>query len=156
MPIAESVISATPAARTEPDLGLSHIALTVRDVDRSIDFYRIFAGFDVVHRRGAPGRRVVWLSDLRRPFAVVLIEAENPQGLLEGISHLGIGCESREEVDRLAAVARAAGLLKLEPRDSGQPVGYWALLRDPDGHNLELAYGQEVASEIARASAKAS
>jgi hypothetical protein len=24
-------------------------------------------------------------------------------------------------------------------------VGYWAFLRDPDGHTLEVAFGQEVA-----------
>ena len=51
----------------EPDVGLTHIALPVRDVERSIDFYADFAGFEVVHQRGECGRRVVWLSDLRRP-----------------------------------------------------------------------------------------
>ena len=30
------------------------------------------------------------------------------------------------------------------PYDSGPPVGYWAIIADPDGHNLELSYGQEV------------
>jgi hypothetical protein len=30
------------------------------------------------------------------------------------------------------------------PYDSGPPVGYWAIIPDPDGHNLELSYGQEV------------
>jgi hypothetical protein len=30
------------------------------------------------------------------------------------------------------------------PEDSGPPVGYWALIRDPDGHTLEIAYGQDV------------
>jgi hypothetical protein len=26
----------------------------------------------------------------------------------------------------------------------GPPVGYWAFLRDPDGHTLEISFGQEV------------
>jgi hypothetical protein len=30
-------------------------------------------------------------------------------------------------------------------------VGYWALLRDPDGHNLELSYGQQVALAVGTA-----
>src|SRR6266581_1223949 len=36
------------------------------------------------------------------------------------------------------------GRLVREPEDSGPPVGYWAFLRDPDGHTLEIAYGQEL------------
>ena len=30
------------------------------------------------------------------------------------------------------------------PNDYGPPVGYWAYIVDPDGHNLEISYGQEV------------
>ena len=37
-----------------------------------------------------------------------------------------------------------AGCLLKPPEDSGPPVGYWALLRDPDGHTLEISYGQEL------------
>jgi hypothetical protein len=37
------------------------------------------------------------------------------------------------------------------PTDSGYPVGYWALLSDPDGHTLELSYGQEVGLTVERA-----
>jgi hypothetical protein len=33
--------------------------------------------------------------------------------------------------------------------DSAHPVGYRALLRDPDGHTLERSYGQEVARTVA-------
>ena len=32
----------------------------------------------------------------------------------------------------------------LGPFDDGPPVGYWAYVVDPDGHNLEISYGQEV------------
>jgi catechol 2,3-dioxygenase-like lactoylglutathione lyase family enzyme len=134
-----------------PDLGLSHIALCVKDVDRSIDFYSDFAGFEVVHRRGESGRRVVWLSDLQRPFALVLLESSTEGARLDGVSHLGIACASRQQVDQLCERARTLGCLTREPKDAGQPVGYWALLRDPDGHNLELSHGQEVGAQVARA-----
>ncbi len=36
------------------------------------------------------------------------------------------------------------------PIDSGPPVGYWGYIVDPDGHNLELSYGQEVGLTIER------
>ena len=43
------------------------------------------------------------------------------------------------------------GCLLREPEDGGNPVGYWALLRDPDGHNVELSFGQEVAAAVEQA-----
>ena len=35
------------------------------------------------------------------------------------------------------------------PTDSGYPVGYWALIADPDDHTLEISDGQEVALTVA-------
>jgi catechol 2,3-dioxygenase-like lactoylglutathione lyase family enzyme len=82
---------------------------------------------------------------------IVLIQAERVEGRLDGFAHLGVGCESRAEVDRLCALAREEGRLGLGPLDSGYPVGYWAFIRDPDGHNLEISYGQEVGFTVAEA-----
>jgi catechol 2,3-dioxygenase-like lactoylglutathione lyase family enzyme len=128
------------------DLGLTHIALPVTDPEASIDFYARYARMTVVHRRRdeESGREVIWLSDLTRPFVIVLIQAERVEGRLEGFAHLGVGCESRAEVDRLCALARDESRLKLGPLDYGHPVGYWAFIEDPDGHNLEISHGQEV------------
>jgi predicted lactoylglutathione lyase len=81
----------------------------------------------------------------------VLIEQREVQGGLTGFSHLGVGCESRAEVDRQCAAAAAEGRVVLGPFDSGPPVGYWGMIRDPDGHNLELSYGQEVGLTVERA-----
>jgi catechol 2,3-dioxygenase-like lactoylglutathione lyase family enzyme len=127
-------------------VGLTHVALLIQDATASIDFYGRYAGMEVVHRRqdADSGREVLWLSDRTRPFVIVLLEAERVEGRLEGFAHLGVGCESRAEVDRLCEQARSEGRLKLGPVDSGQPVGYWAFIEDPDGHNLEISYGQEV------------
>jgi catechol 2,3-dioxygenase-like lactoylglutathione lyase family enzyme len=143
----DSAIQCNPV----PDLGFSHIALTVRNVDASVAFYANYAGMEVVHRRGDTGKRVVWLSDLSRPFAIVLIEVVRVEGRLSGIAHLGTCCASRAEVDRLCAQADDEDCLSLGPIDNGPPVGYWALLRDPDGHNLELSYGQEIALSVGAA-----
>jgi len=134
------------------DLGLTHVALPVADVDASAAFYARYADLQVVHRRvdgtgeGAVG--VVWLSDLTRPFVIVLIQTVVTH-VLGGWSHLGVACASRDEVDARCAAARAAGVAVQGPHDHGPPVGYWAILPDPDGHHLELAYGQRVDSTVA-------
>jgi catechol 2,3-dioxygenase-like lactoylglutathione lyase family enzyme len=62
-----------------PDLGLTHVALTARDLDASIAFYAKYAGMAVVHRRAREGVRSVWLSDHTRPFVIVLVEAAGQQ-----------------------------------------------------------------------------
>src|SRR5690606_34625609 len=105
-------------------------------------FYGRYAGMEIVHSRRDPdsGHEVIWLSDGTRPSVVVFIEAAQIDTVLGPIAHLGVGCASREEVDRLVAMARRDGVLEREPEDSGPPVGYWALLRDPDGNILELSY----------------
>ena len=128
------------------DIGLTHIALPVKDVAASVAFYEKYARMKVVHQRtdSISGDSVVWLSDQTRPFAIVLIEVPIVEKVLSPLAHLGVGCESKEEVDRLTEEARAEGVLIGGPGDEGYPVGYWAFLSDPDGHTLELSYGQEV------------
>ena len=126
------------------DIGLTHVALPVRSLMASAAFYEKYAGMHVVHRR--PG--VVWVSDRTRPFALVLIETSNEIKPLLPMAHLGVGVRSRDEVDRLCRLAREEQCLAREPEDSGPPVGYWALIRDPDGHTLEVAFGQELGNAI--------
>jgi catechol 2,3-dioxygenase-like lactoylglutathione lyase family enzyme len=101
-----------------------------------------------VHRRtSSDGVRVAWVTDHTRPFVIVLLETEvtNPLG---GWNHLGIGVDSRGEVERRMAMAVAEGFTTAGPHDSGPPAGYYGIVVDPDGHNLEIAFGQEVAFTV--------
>lgn len=137
-------MSKRPTDPDHPDHGFTHVALQVADLDRSLDFYSRYADMSPVHRRTtSDGVRVAWISDLTRPFVVVLLESQvtHPLG---GWNHLGIGVGSREEVDRRIATARDEGLVTVGPHDSGPPAGYYGIIVDSDGHNLEIAFGQEV------------
>lgn len=129
------------------DVGLTHLALPVTDLDTSIAFYESYARMQVVHRRPD----VVWISDKTRPFVIVLIETPEVEHPVRPVAHLGVGCASRDEVERLSERARSEGCLISGPEDYGPPVGYWAFLRDPDGHTLEISFGQEVALAVAEA-----
>jgi catechol 2,3-dioxygenase-like lactoylglutathione lyase family enzyme len=129
------------------DLGLTHVALGSSDLDRSIEFWARYAGMQVVHRREG----VIWLSDRTRPFVIVLTHASSVEHPLVPSAHLGVAVESRAEVDRLVALAREEGRLIAGPADYGPPVGYWAFIRDPDGHTLEIAHGQEVGLTVENA-----
>ncbi|MEZ6877192.1 VOC family protein [Enterobacter sp. KBR-315C3_2022] len=135
----------------EIDIGFTHVAFVVRDLKKSIDFYSRYAGIHVVHKREPnlpDARKVAWLSDRTRPFALVLVQADvvtdTPLG---NFGHLGVACSGIEEIDAKIAMAREEGILRKEPVQAGEPVGYYAFIADPDGNTLELSYGQKVGLE---------
>ena len=113
------------------DVGLSHVALTVTNIQKSLLFYSEYANMKVVHKRtdAESQKTVVWLSDGTRPFAIVLMETPVIGTILKPFSHLGVGCKTRQEVDALCEKAKKEGILIQAPQDSGYPIGYWAFLR---------------------------
>jgi catechol 2,3-dioxygenase-like lactoylglutathione lyase family enzyme len=133
-----------------PDIGLTHIALPVTNLERSSAFYSKYAQMKPILELKEPktGAAALWLSDNTRPFVVVLIQAETVDGPLLPLGHLGVACESRETVDELCQLASQDRCLVEGPYDDPYPVGYWALLKDPDAHTLELSWGQEIGSAI--------
>jgi catechol 2,3-dioxygenase-like lactoylglutathione lyase family enzyme len=133
------------------DLGFTHIALVCSNADKTIEFYRRFADMTVIHDRRDPNGRVFWLSDLNRAFAIVFIERTNGEAPLGPLGHLGVCLKSKDEVDNRITAARELGYIVSDPEESGPPVGYWAFVADPDGHTLELSYGQEVQLHVEKA-----
>lgn len=129
------------------DRGLTHLALVVRDLDLSRRFYETFAGLERVHERPGEGAitRVAWMADPHTNFTVVLVESSQMTDTPLGpFGHLGMACESRADLDRLAELARERGILRSPPTQSPPPVGYWTYISDPDGNTLELSYAQEI------------
>ncbi|HBL12312.1 MAG TPA: bleomycin resistance protein [Cyanobacteria bacterium UBA11162] len=135
------------------DFGFTHVALPVSNLDSSLAFYAKYARMEVVHRRTDKTIQsdVAWISDRIRLFVIVLIKVPQVTNQLLPIAHLGVACESREEVDRLCNEARSDNILLKDPADDGYPVGYWAFIRDPDGHTLEISYGQEIGLTVDQA-----
>jgi catechol 2,3-dioxygenase-like lactoylglutathione lyase family enzyme len=126
---------------------LTHVALAVRDLERTIAFYRKHVRLYVVHQRTDGGMRVAWLADREKDAEFVLVLLEMPGGAERGpctLQHLGFAVGSRAEVDQAAAAARSEGTLVLEPLDGGPIVGYFCLIADPDGNHVEFSYGQPI------------
>lgn len=140
---------------------LTHIALPVRDLAATLEFYAKYTNLAVIHERHDPETdlRTAWLANDRdrttdgaARFVIVLIEGKLPTkitgdikeqyGFLTSISHLGLSLDSREEVDRIAEMARAEGCLLLGPMYRNEVVGYICIVTDPDGNNLEFSVEQ--------------
>jgi catechol 2,3-dioxygenase-like lactoylglutathione lyase family enzyme len=121
----------------------THITINVSNLERSIEFYTSLCGLSIVRDRRPEGRHNVWLGPKTEPgddptFVLVMIQDE----VKARIDHFGFQCESREEVDRIAELARQQKILVEPPADLGGVVGYFAMVRDPDGHLVEFTAGQ--------------
>jgi catechol 2,3-dioxygenase-like lactoylglutathione lyase family enzyme len=122
---------------------LTHFVLKVKDLDRSVAFYGRFGALEVVHD-GRPKGHTVWLGPPRRdeagpPAFVIVLYQTAVDGRLD---HVGFQCESRAEVDRIAAEGARLGILAEPAQDAGGDIGYVTMLRDPDGHRVEFTFGQ--------------
>ena len=142
---------------------LTHIALPVSDLQAHLDFYAKYTSMRHIHQRhdDETGMDTAWLanpSDVEdgghARFVVVLMQGKLPTQItgdiqeeywfLRSIAHLGISVDSREEVDRIAAMAKEEGRLVLGPMYRNPVVGYICLVRDPDGNNVEFSVEQDL------------
>ncbi len=121
----------------------THITINVSDLDRSVDFYTTVCGLSIVRDRRAEGRHNVWLGAAAiagedPAFVLVMVQDE----VKARLDHFGFQCDSREEVERIAELARRQNILVEPPTDIGGVVGYFTTIRDPDGHLIEFTFGQ--------------
>ena len=126
---------------------LTHVATRSRDVAQSVEFYQRYVGLHVVHDRLDGGVRVVWLSEQAENPSFVLVIIGVPHAV-EGdrslAEHFGYDLPSRAAVDAIAARGAAEGILLQGPVDAGPIVGYFCMLRDPDGNIVEFSHGQPI------------
>jgi catechol 2,3-dioxygenase-like lactoylglutathione lyase family enzyme len=113
--------------------GLSHIALSVVDPDRSLDFYRSVFGVreyfrdEVTIQALGPGLHDV-IAFEKRPAT-----AGAPGGLI----HFGFRLTRPEDIDAAVSAVEAAGGTILS-RGSFAPGLPYAFVRDPDGYEIEI------------------
>ncbi len=123
----------------------THITFTVSNFDRTIAFYQNVCEMDVVRDRRAEGGTTVWLgpsgADKHNPPFVFVIE-EGP--VTDRLDHIAFQCDTRDEIIAKANMGKTMNALYREPRDEGGSVGYYTMLRDPDGHIVEFTHGQPI------------
>ncbi len=131
---------------------MTHLALRVRDAEESLSFYSRYLGWVEVHRRAqSDGKRIIWVGPPppagRSYPELVLVLLEWPFEECEQppVDHLGIAVASREEVDRVAELARREGRLIFGPKFLDPVAGYLCMVRDPSGNRVEISFGQPLA-----------
>jgi hypothetical protein len=97
-----------------PDLGLTHVALSVRDLDASIAFYEKYARMVVVHRRARESVRSAWITDHTRPSSSCWLRPQT--STIRRSGHSGILASLAR------AVKRSIGYTRRPAARAGRPV----------------------------------
>lgn len=113
--------------------GLSHVALSVLDPDRSLAFYKSVFGVREYFRSEStiqvlgPG-----------PFDVLAFEKRpSDAGVPGGIIHFGFRLTRPEEIDAAVSTVESAGGT-VTSRGEFAPGLPFAFVRDPDGYEIEI------------------
>ena len=115
--------------------GLTHIALAVRDMERSLCFYHDVFGVEVSFRDD----HTIQASTPGASDVIVFDQTASHPGQTSGITHFGFRLLSADDIDlAVAAVERAGG--KILRRGEFSPGFPYAYVEDPDGYEIEIWY----------------
>jgi catechol 2,3-dioxygenase-like lactoylglutathione lyase family enzyme len=115
--------------------GLTHLSLVVRDLDRSIRFYRRAFGAKVTWREG----KTAQLETPGCHDVIVLEERSRGFGKTGGVRHFGFRLIDPKDIDPAVKDAVAGGG-KLLSRGEHAPGFPFAYVADPDGYEVEIWY----------------
>lgn len=131
--------------------GISHVVLTVRDLDRSADWYqKVLSAQPIFRGRSDPERFEIVL--LAEPASGMLLglnkHDESPGDTFDpratGLDHLAFAVESRDALEGWARHLDSLNIAHGAIED--QPFGTALLVRDPDGIALEFYHLAPAAS----------
>jgi len=118
-----------------------HIDLRVRDLAPAHDFYEALLPALGFTERYHGERWKVWATPDALPWAAYFGITESAEQV-PNENRIAFAVGSREDVERIAAVARAGGALDLTgPKEMPYGPGYYAIFfADPSGNRLEVYY----------------
>lgn len=126
--------------KNEPFIkGVDHVAIIVKDMDRSIKFYNEVLGLALIHDgRNDGGNKKSFLGIKEKAFVAL---TENPEknldNISESVSHIAFSVENVEKSKELLE-ERGVEFIEVKTGADGKTKAYHFL--DPDGLELEI-YG---------------
>jgi catechol 2,3-dioxygenase-like lactoylglutathione lyase family enzyme len=116
-------------------LGLTHLALTVTDPERSFQFYHDVFGMLAVYRE----QKFIQAQTPGASDILVLEQGTDNVGKSGGIKHFGFRLADARDIDRAATAIESAGG-KIMHRGEFCPGEPYVFFTDPDGYDVEVWY----------------
>ena len=115
--------------------GFTHLAIAVKDIERTLSFYQQVFGVEVMYKKKD-------FLQVRTPGCNdIIVFEEHPElaGKSGGIMHFGFMVQTPEEIAHAIEVLKNIGA---EIIDHGEfvPGEPYVFFRDPDGYEVEVAY----------------
>jgi lactoylglutathione lyase len=118
---------------------LTHVAIRVKDIDRSLDFYINKLGFKEMLRLGKDG--ALWLVYLRitdTQYLEVFPQGTGdraPEREVVGYNHM---CLEVPDIELSVRELEALGIPLTRPKIKAADGNWQTWIEDPDGHRIEL------------------
>jgi len=115
--------------------GLTHIAIAVRDLDRTLAFYQQVFDVEVMYHQDeflqvtTPGSNDI----------IVFEKKKADYGKTGGIAHFGFRLRQAKDIDEMAERIKTAGG-KIIDKGEFVPGEPYVFFKDPDGYEVELWY----------------
>ncbi|MGD0041751.1 MAG: VOC family protein [Isosphaeraceae bacterium] len=141
----------TPAMAAEPArpeiLGVAHMAIYVKDLDKTRKFYEEFLGFAepfTLPKKEGGGVRIAFVKVNDHQYFEIFNEADRGEGQLNHISFY------TGDADRMYSYLKSKGVEIMSDKGSvgkGQTGNKNFNVKDPDGHIVEIVEYQPALSE---------
>jgi catechol 2,3-dioxygenase-like lactoylglutathione lyase family enzyme len=118
-------------------LGLRHVALNVRDVRKSVNFYCSVLG---MHVEWEPDADNVYLSSGSDNLAIHKLRGDQQPGTIQNVHHIGFIVARPEDVDAMAARVQECGVALVQPVKTHRDGARSFYFKDPDGILIQLLY----------------
>jgi catechol 2,3-dioxygenase-like lactoylglutathione lyase family enzyme len=125
-------------------IGLRHAALFVKDVDRSLAFYRDVFGMELEWR---PDRDNVYLTSGTDNLALHSLPKDREPGKIQTLDHIGFVVRNADDVDVWADHVTGLGYQLVKPPRTHRDGARSFYLRDPDDILIQVIHHPPISDQ---------
>jgi catechol 2,3-dioxygenase-like lactoylglutathione lyase family enzyme len=118
-------------------LGLRHVALNVRDVQKSVEFYRNVLGMEV---EWEPDPDNVYLTSGSDNLAIHKLPEDAEPSAVQNVHHIGFIVKTMADVDAVATRVEGQGIPLVHPLKTHRDGARSFYFKDPDGVLIQVLY----------------